>query len=1192
MSSIPAYSSEPSGERAPEREQRLNEVIAAYLEALEAGNPPDRMSLSAQHPDLAAELASFFANQDHVARLTAPFRQGMASEDPSRRTPDLAALGRAAHQAVTLPFPALPGEDSRERDQEGRGGESGQASPDALEGTETRVRYFGDYELIEIIAAGGMGVVYKARQVSLNRVLALKMIRAGRFAAPDDLQRFRLEAEAAAHLDHPNIVPIYEVGEHDGHHYFSMKLVEQGNLAAHAGGFREHPRAAARLVATVARAVHYAHQRGILHRDLKPANILLGGGPGAPLEDRVPLVTDFGLAKRFQSEGAAQLTQSGSIVGTPNYMAPEQAEGRREAVTTAADVHALGAILFELVTGRPPFQAGTTLETLRLVREQDPERPGALNPRIDRDLETMVLKCLEKSPLRRYHSAEALAEDLERWLADLPIRARPATLAHRAVKWVRRRPATAAFLLAASVAILATSLAVRGLVSTARLQGDVAKKDLDLSAEREKNRQSEADLALAADRKLRLEEDQYAQSILAVQQVLENIDPNRDDPLQAERLLAECPPRLRNWEWRHLSRRLHAELVTIQGHSGFACGPDFRPDTSSSACQIQALGVSIWDVAGGPRLRRLHGPDGSAYGVSFDRAGRRMASAGSDGQIKVWDLVAGGLQHVLRGPQGWAAGVAFSSDGGTLASAGQDGTVRIWNVRANSTPGPEAASPLQILRGHKGGVFRVTFSPDGTKLASAGQDGTVRVWDLARQLQVNPFIFRGHEGEVCAVAFHPGGTTIASGGADRLVRIWDAATGQERLRFHAAASRVNAVAFSPDGTKLATGSLEGAVGIWNAGTGGPLAVLRGHAAPVFEVAFNSEGTTLLSASQDATLKLWDLTSDPGVRSFRLRSSAGASAASDEDALVRWLGGVDMRPSGSLLAAAGTAHTVALWDLATGRLKRTLRGPWGAAIALAYDPNGTRLAVAGTDRSVRIWDLGAVREPVVLSDHREGVASVAFSPDGKMLATGGGDAPAVVQEPKGKFPPALGPGRSIRLWNPVTGREVRTLEGHIGSIHGLSFHPDGTRLASAGADGSVRIWNIATGETSLVRQGEPRALFCVAFSPDGTKLVAAGADRTIRCWEVTTGRLIHELPGHTNWIMGVAFSPDGSRLASAGADQSVRIWDPLSGRELLSLRGPRDRVHGVAFSHDGAGLAAASADGVVRVWEAEPDVVAR
>jgi len=1181
MASIPANSSESGREHALDREQRLNEVIAAYLEALEAGEPPDRSALLAQHPDLAGELAVFFTNQDHVARLTAPLRDGMTPEVPPRPDSALPVFDRAE----TVPFPGVPCSDSR------RGIES-------AERHEDRVHYFGDYELLEIIAQGGMGVVYKARQVSLDRVLALKMVRAGRFATPDDLQRFRLEAAAAAHLDHPHIVPIHEVGEHDGHHYFSMKLVDGGNLAAQVERYVENPRAAARLVATVARAVHYAHQRGILHRDLKPANILLGGRPGSPLEDLVPIVTDFGLAKRVGGQGAASLTQSGSIVGTPNYMAPEQAEGRREAVTTAADVHALGAILFELLTGRPPFRAETMLETLRLVREQEPERPGTLNPRVDRDLETIVLKCLEKPPLRRYRSAEALAEDLERWLARLPIRARPATLADRAVKWVRRRPAAAAFLLAVGVATIATATAVRGLLSTARLRSDVAATGQALLAEQEKHRRIQTDLAESRERRLRMEEDQYGARILAVAQALANDDPIQDDPRQVERLLADCPQRLRNWEWRHLNRRLHAELLTIEGHSGLVCGPDFGPDPRVLRCQEDNLTAPIWDTPTGVKVRRIHGPDASAYGVSFDRLGMRMATAGVDGQIKVWDLSQGRLQHAFRGHEGWVADVAFSPDGNKLASAGQDGTVRIWDAKAKRGTGPESEPALQVLRGHTGAVFGVAFGPDGTKVASAGKDGTVHVCDLAGQPPRIAVVFRGHEQEVCCVAFHPSRNLIASGGADRRVWIWDAATGQERLCFRAARSRVNAIAFSPDGTKVATGSLDGPIGVWNADTGRSIAVLRGHAQPVFEVAFNSDGTKLISASQDATIKLWDVTSEAGVRSFRLKPAAGAvpalaTRAEPSDATdVRWVGGVAFRPSGNELAAAGTGHTVALWDVATGRLKRTLHASWGTSIALSYTPDGSRLAVASTDRSVRVWDLGAPGEPVVLSDHREGVASVAFSPDGRMLATGGGDSPHIVQEPMGKFPAAEGEGRTIRLWDPATSTTTRELHGHVGSIHALAFSPDGARLASAGADQHVRIWNVATGEVSLVLDGHSSAVFCVAFSPDGTKLVSAGADRTIRCWEVTTGRQIHALAGHTNWVMGVSFSPDGTRLASAGADQSVRIWDPALGREILTLRGPRDRVHGVAFSPDGARLAAAAADGSVRVWETEPESAPR
>jgi tetratricopeptide (TPR) repeat protein/tRNA A-37 threonylcarbamoyl transferase component Bud32 len=417
-----------------DQEQRLCEVLTAYYAALGDDPAPDPEGLMAAHPDLADELAEYFGVQDQLRCVTEPVRSALRD--------GLVPPAANRHAATTRDSDGTAA--AEERDASAAGSDRAWPRP-------ARVGYFGDYELIEELARGGMGVVYRARQISLNRLVALKMIRRESLATGDDRERFRREAEVVANLGHPHITPIYEVGEHSGHAYFTMGLAEGGSLSTHLSRFADDPRAAAQLLAALARAVHHAHQRGVLHRDLKPSNILLDA------EGR-PQVTDFGLARRIDRD--SELTQSGAVLGTPSYMAPEQASGQKGAITTATDVYGLGAVLYTLLTGRPPFRADTVLETLEQVRSGQLEPPSTVVAHVDRDLETICLKCLEREPERRYSSAAEVAEDLERWLRGEPIAARPVGTAGRAWRWCRRNQALSALL--ATIALLLTS-ALAGL---------------------------------------------------------------------------------------------------------------------------------------------------------------------------------------------------------------------------------------------------------------------------------------------------------------------------------------------------------------------------------------------------------------------------------------------------------------------------------------------------------------------------------------------------------------------------------------------------------------------------------------------------------------------------------------------------------------------------------------------------------
>jgi WD40 repeat protein/tRNA A-37 threonylcarbamoyl transferase component Bud32 len=1073
----------PSWPQNSSQQGLLEEVLGEYRERLDRGEVVDREHLLARYPELAEALQSYFAGLDKGEQLAQQGKGGL----PAKR------LARAQRE------PAVPAE-----------------SPAAEEVGPC----VGDYDLLEQIGQGGMGVIYKARQRGLRRLIALKMIRTDRLASLTERIRFRTEAEAVASLDHPNIVPVYEVGLHEGQPFFSMKLIEGGSLAQHLPRFHADLRTGAGLLAAVARAIHYAHQRGLLHRDLKPGNILLDA-------QGQPHVTDFGLAKRLGSTpGDASVTQHGILVGTPNYMAPEQAT-TKGGVSTATDVYSLGAILYEILTGRPPFCAETALDTLRQVVDQEPASPRSHNRRVDRDLETVCLKCLRKEPRQRYASAEALADDLERWLRGEPIRGRPVSRRERVLKWARRRPHMAAL---AALLVLTLLAGLAGVCWQWR------------RAEHK---------ALVAQRTA------YARSIsLAYAEWLAgNAGP-------ADQLLRDDDAELRGWEWHYLRRLFRVrQLATLPGHKDGVLAVAFSPDGARVAAAGADGTIKVWDRRTMRAALTLAGHPDKVTALAFSPDGEHLASGSADGAVRVWHATGGQRLAAFQAHAGRVTGLAFDPAGRRLASAGAEppisgpalkGELKLWDPTTGKVLVNKGLHPLLMSVASHRLLTGVVFSPDGKYLVTAAHFGTVTAFDPATLIPVRTFESNTPRTlHWTSVAFSADGKWLAAGSSAGLVRVWNAATYREHFTQPTPGQAgVYGLAFGgPDGRILAAATTDNMVQAWYTRPGKFAFSLRGHTGPVNAVAISRDGRSLASGSLDQTVKLWDL------------------SRRDDDLTLRWpnLGvtSVAFSPDGAHLAAATRDKAVKVWDLATRKGLRILRTlPW-VVNGLAFSPGG-QLAGACADGKVRVWEVSSGQERLCLNGSAP-LHAVVFSPGGGALAGAARDG-------------------TVRVWEIQSGRESLCVRG-ASPVHAVAFSPDGTRLAAGCNDGTARVWDAATGQELLALRGHDGLVHAVAFSPDGRHLATASQDGTVQVRDARTGELIQTLRGHAGAVRSLAYGREG-RLASAGDDKAVRLWDP-AGRPLLALGGHTETLHALAFSPDGHRLASASDDGTIKVWDGTP-----
>jgi WD40 repeat protein/serine/threonine protein kinase len=893
-------------------------------------------------------------------------------------------------------------------------------------------------------------------------------------------------------------------------------------------------RSVARIGCQAAQGLAYAHSRGIVHRDIKPSNLLLDTAG-------VVWITDFGLAKA----GDDDLTATGDIIGTLRYMAPERFRGEGDA---RADVYALGLTLYELMTLRPAFETSDRLKLIERIKSEEPLRPRALDGRIPRDLETIVLKAIAKDPKDRYSAADALAEDLRRFLDDEPILARRTSKAERFARWARRNKGLAASLLA--IAVLTVAVAIGSTLAAFYFQQQEQTQKQLATRNRTLADASEAASRLAEQRADEIQQNLYCAEMNLAGQAAESAGGiGRVSELLGHWRPTTAERDRRGWEWYYLRTVGQRALLSWPHRHGLVGALSWNPDGRRLASSGNDGAIRIWDGITGKLLATLLGHGPIVRALSWDPRGRRLASAGNDRTVKIWDPDTGHQIMTLCGHTDFVRTVSWSPVGSRVASGGGDGIIKIWD--------PDARRAIATIRAHAGEVHPVCWSPDGQRLASGGHDGAIKIWDPA--LGQETVTIRAHGDQLHAVSWSPDGRRLAGGGASGMVTLWDPKTGRETASLRGHANHVRQLAWSPDSRHLASASYDQTIKIWDPDRQRVVATLRGHTGIAETVAWSPDGRRLASGGSDPWLMVWE--PDLGQGPSFLRGHT------DTAWCLTW------SPDGRRLASGGLDHTVRIWDAARGQETATLRGHRDAVYAVSWSPDGRRLASGGggSDGTVKIWDPDTGQETATLRGHHDQITAVSWSPDGRRLASGSYEG-------------------SVKLWEAGTDRELATLPINSQILWAVSWSPDSRLVACAAITGAIKVWDADRLREIASFPGHSSEAKAICWSPDGQRLASGGMDSRVRVWHLATRRETVTISGHTDWVSGVSWSPDGHRLASASNDGSVKIWDPDTGQETATLRGHSDRVNAVSWSRDGQRLASASWDRTIRIWDASPGYI--